>query len=92
MPPSAAPVADLAAVALDALDDDVLIEAGGDRVLAQAARRLSAEARAIDTVGRIGGGSSRGCCPTPPAESLAAAHSLRRAIRSAPGHRRGRPS
>jgi hypothetical protein len=44
VPPSAAPVADLAAVALDALDDGVLIEAGGKVVLANRALRTMAGA------------------------------------------------
>jgi diguanylate cyclase (GGDEF)-like protein len=57
----------------------------GDRVLAEAARRIAAEARAIDTVGRIGGEEFAWLLPdAAPDETLAAAERLRAAIRSRP--------
>ena len=57
----------------------------GDRVLAEAAARIAAEARAVDSTGRIGGEEFAWLLPgANEAEALAAAERLRAAIRSAP--------
>jgi diguanylate cyclase (GGDEF)-like protein len=57
----------------------------GDRVLAEAARRIAAEARAIDSVARIGGEEFAWLVPdASPEEALIAAERLRAAIRSRP--------
>ena len=57
----------------------------GDRVLAEAARRIAAEARAIDSVGRIGGEEFAWLLPdAAPDETLAAAERLRAAMRARP--------
>jgi diguanylate cyclase (GGDEF)-like protein len=57
----------------------------GDRVLAEAARRIAAEARAIDSVGRIGGEEFAWLLPdASPAETLAAAERLRAAMSARP--------
>jgi diguanylate cyclase (GGDEF)-like protein len=55
----------------------------GDRVLAQAAQRIAAEARAIDSVGRIGGEEFAWLLPdASAAETLAAAERVRAAMRA----------
>jgi diguanylate cyclase (GGDEF)-like protein len=57
----------------------------GDRVLAEAARRISSAARAIDSVGRIGGEEFAWLLPdAAPEETLAAAERLRAAMRDRP--------
>jgi diguanylate cyclase (GGDEF)-like protein len=57
----------------------------GDRVLAEAARRIAAEARAIDSVGRIGGEEFAWLLPDAAAsETLAAAERLRAAMGARP--------
>ena len=57
----------------------------GDRVLAEAATRIAAEARAIDSVGRIGGEEFAWLLPdASAAETLAAAERLRAAMRARP--------
>ncbi len=57
----------------------------GDRVLAEAAARIAGEARAVDSVGRIGGEEFAWLLPDAAAgETLAAAERLRAAIRDAP--------
>ena len=57
----------------------------GDRVLAEAAQRLTAEARAVDSVGRIGGEEFAWILPdASAAEALLAAERLRAAIAARP--------
>jgi diguanylate cyclase (GGDEF)-like protein len=57
----------------------------GDRVLAEAAARIAGEARAVDSVGRIGGEEFAWLLPDAAAgETLAAAERLRGAIREHP--------
>jgi len=57
----------------------------GDRVLAEAAQRIAAEARAIDSVGRIGGEEFAWLLPDASAgETLAAAERVRAAMRARP--------
>src|SRR4029079_410169 len=57
----------------------------GDRVLAEAAQRIAAEARAIDSVGRIGGEEFAWLLPdASAAETLAAAERVRAAMRARP--------
>jgi diguanylate cyclase (GGDEF)-like protein len=64
----------------------------GDRVLAEAARRIAAEARAIDSVGRIGGEEFAWLLPDASAEeTLLAAERARAAVAARPPAR-GRPA